>query len=70
MRMSASCKLLLIDTRTLLERTQWGGKGLIDQCPYCGKLRDIWPDGKHRAGCKCLSLMRRLDAALRQPELL
>ena len=63
--MNESCKLILIDVRTLLERTQWGGRGLIDRCPHCGKPRDGFPAGKHRAGCDYDSHMRRIDAVLR-----
>ena len=66
--MNESYKNVLRDVQQLLRATEWGGKAIVDQCPYCGKLRDTIPDGKHRAGCKGKSLLRRIDAVLRQPE--
>jgi len=63
--MSESYKNVLIDVRELLRATQWGGKAIVDQCPYCGKRRDTFPADKHRGGCKYKSHMRRIDAVLR-----
>ncbi len=61
-----ACQLLLRDLRQLLIDQEWGGRAAVRQCLFCWKLRDVFPEGKHRAGCKQRSLLRRIDAVLRQ----
>lgn len=60
------CKGILLDVQQLLTEMEWGRGNTVCQCPFCDKLRDVFPEWKHRSGCKQQSMLRRIDAVLRQ----
>jgi len=64
--MSELCRNVLRDAKKLLIDTEWGTIAGVPQCPFCGKLRNVFPDYRHRAGCRQQALLRRIDAVLRQ----